>query len=157
MSFERAPGLAVGRDDMGGAPRRLVAILSADVYGYSRLIEQDEDRTRLKLTEARRVVHDEVSNLGGRIVDAVGDNVLAEFASAVNAVLAALSIQERLSDEPGNGASSLQLRIGITIGDVVIDGASIIGPGVNIAARVQALAEPGGIAVAANVGEHVSH
>jgi adenylate cyclase len=136
--------------------RRLAAILSADVCGFSRLVEADEEGTRAKLSAAQAMTGCIVVKFGGRIVDAVGDNVLAEFPSAVNAVQAAVSIQENLSASGIMRGGGLRFRIGINIGDVAAEGDKIFGEGINIAARLQALADPGGICVAGNVIEQVA-
>lgn len=157
MSFERSPDqIDLASLQEAPANRRLAALVSADVCGFSRLVEENEDRTRTSLYELRSTVEAVVAAHDGRIVDAVGDNMLAEFSSAVNAVAAAVSIQNSLATAPADD-DMLQLRIGITIGDVVVSNGQIFGPGVNIAARVQGLAAPGGVAVAANVVEQVAH
>lgn len=129
--------------------RRLAAILSADVKGYSRLMEEDEEATVRTITEYRRVIGELIKGHRGRVVDSPGDNLLAEFASAVDAVACAVGIQEAL------GARNAELpehrrmifRIGINIGDVISDGHAIYGDGVNIAARMEGLAEAGGICI----------
>lgn len=137
--------------------RRLAAILSADVAGYSRLMGADEVGTVRRLSEYRDAVAAAVASRRGRIVDMPGDNVLAEFGSAVDAVEAALSLQADLS---GRNAAlpedqRMQFRIGVNLGDLIVEGDRIYGDGVNIAARVEALALPGGVCVSAKVHEEV--
>jgi adenylate cyclase len=141
----------------GTEGRRLAAILSADVCGFATLVERDEAGTRAALSIAKRAIARSVEAFGGRIVDAVGDNVLAEFPSAVDAVRAALEIQRRPWDDPRMQREALQFRIGINIGDVAVEGSQIFGDGINVAARLQALARPGGIAVSANIVEQVEN
>src|SRR4051812_22784050 len=131
--------------------RRLAAIFAADVAGYSRLMSQDEAGTLRALAAARGVMDGLISARGGRIANTAGDSVLAEFPSAVDAVQCAVAVQEKLAEgrtgEPED--RRLQFRIGVHVGDVVGRGEDLLGDGVNIAARLEALAEPGGIAGAA--------
>jgi len=130
--------------------RRLAAILAADVVGYSRLMAEDEAGTLAALKAHRRDLFDpETAKRGGRIVKLMGDGVLVEFPSVVDAVECALAIQRALAGENGK----IKLRIGINLGDVIIDGDDIYGDGVNVAARLEALAEPGGIAISGMVHE----
>jgi adenylate cyclase len=137
--------------------RRLAAILSADVAGYSRLMGEDEVATVRTLSEYRTVFGGIITARNGRIVDMPGDNILAEFGSAVEAVEAALAVQEALGAR--NAAlpekRRMAFRIGVNLGDLVVEGDRIYGDGVNIAARVEALALPGGICVSAKVHEEV--
>ena len=137
--------------------RRLAAILSADVAGYSRLMGEDEVATVRTLSEYRTVFGGIITARNGRIVDMPGDNILAEFGSAVEAVEAALAVQEALGAR--NTAlpekRRMAFRIGVNLGDLVVEGDRIYGDGVNIAARVEALALPGGICVSAKVHEEV--
>jgi adenylate cyclase len=127
--------------------RRLAAILSADVEGYSRLMGEDEPATVRAITEYRDVIAAAVSGRGGRVVDAPGDNVLAEFSSVIDAVRCAVAIQREL--EARNTvlpvARRMRFRIGINLGDVIVQGERLYGDGVNIAARLESLAEGGGI------------
>ena len=119
--------------------RRLAAILAADVVGYSRLMAEDEAGTLAALKAHRRDLFDpETARHGGRIVKLMGDGVLVEFPSVVDAVECALAIQRALAGEDGK----IKLRIGINLGDVIIDGDDIYGDGVNVAARLEGLAEP---------------
>ena len=132
------------------AHRRLATIVSADVVGYSRLMETDEAVTLASL-KARRasVLEPLVARYAGRIFHIAGDGVLAEFASAVNAVQCAIDIQQGMkaaNDELAEGAQ-IVLRIGVNLGDVMVEGDDLYGDGVNVAARLQSLAEPGGILV----------
>jgi predicted ATPase/class 3 adenylate cyclase len=137
--------------------RKLVAILSADVQGYSRLMGEDELATIRTLTAYREAMTALITQHRGRVVDAPGDNLLAEFASAVDAVEAAVAIQRELTMR--NGALPLHrqmhYRIGINVGDVVVEGERIYGDGVNLAARLEALAEGGGICLSRSVYEQV--
>jgi adenylate cyclase len=123
--------------------RRLAAILAADVVGYSRLMEQDETGTLTALKARRKeVLKPLVARHHGRIFKTTGDGVLVEFASAVNAVECAVALQRRMAD--ANGAlpaeKRIELRIGINLGDVVVEGGDLFGDGVNVAARLQPLA-----------------
>jgi len=130
--------------------RKLAAILSADVVGYSRLMGIDEAATLSRLNALRRELKDPtIARHSGRIVKLMGDGALVEFASAVNAVDCAVEIQRRLQEGPAQSAAAepIRLRIGIHIGDVIIEGEDIFGDGVNIAARLEGVAEPGGIAI----------
>jgi adenylate cyclase len=138
--------------------RRLAAILMADVVGYSRLIEADEAGTLAALQERRVSVLDPtVRAHGGRIVKIMGDGALVEFASAVNAVSGAMDLQHKMAEANQFLAENrrIVLRIGINLGDVVGEGGDIYGEGVNIAARLEALAEPGGICISAKVHDEV--
>lgn len=137
--------------------RKLAAILSADVKGYSRLMEDDEEATVATITAYRQVLARIIMNHRGRVVDAPGDNVLAEFASVVDAVESALEIQEdiqaRNSELPDD--RRMEFRIGINLGDVIEEEGQLYGDGVNIAARLEGLAEAGGICLSAAVYEQV--
>ncbi len=130
--------------------RKLAAILSADVVGYSRLMGIDEATTLSRLNALRRELIDPtIARHSGRIVKLMGDGALVEFASAVNAVDCAVEIQRRLRERQAQSAEAdpIQLRIGVNIGDIIIEGEDIFGDGVNIAARLEGIAEPGGIAI----------
>jgi adenylate cyclase len=138
--------------------RRLAAILLADVAGYSRMMERDEHGTHVRLRDVRAAVIDPaISRHHGRPVRSKGDDVLVEFASAVEALSAAVEIQRELAERNRDLApdSRIELRIGINLGDILIDGGEIAGDGVNVAARLQALAEPGEIAISAAIREQV--
>jgi TolB-like protein/Tfp pilus assembly protein PilF len=138
--------------------RRLAAMLAADVVGYSRLMSNDEEGTLVRLKAYQDEVADPtIAKHKGRIVKLMGDGILAEFASVVDAVRCAVDIQEAMrehsADQPED--QRIQLRIGINLGDVIIDGEDIYGDGVNIAARLEGLAEVGGICISGTVFDHV--
>jgi TolB-like protein len=138
--------------------RRLAAILAADIAGYSRLIGDDEAGTRAHIRELRRELIDpEVDEHKGRIVKTTGDGFLIEFPSVVEAVAAALAIQQGLSARNFgiSEAKRIDFRVGINLGDVIVEDGDIHGEGVNVAARLEALAEPGGICVSALVRDQV--
>ena len=140
-----------------GTQRKLTAILCADVVGYSRLMGDDEEATIETLTAHRKVFISEIKKHRGRVVDAKGDAILAEFASVVDAVNGAVEIQRELG-EKNTGLSDdrrMDFRIGINLGDVVLKDDVIYGDGVNIAARLEALAEPGGICISRPVFDQV--
>src|SRR5882762_3946644 len=133
--------------------RKLTAILSADVKGYSRLMGEDEEATIRTLTAYRAAMTTLIQAHRGRVVDSPGDNLLAEFASAVDAVQCAVAVQQTLQTKNAElpGPRQMQFRIGINVGDVVMEGERLYGDGVNIAARVESLAEAGGICIAGTV------
>ncbi len=138
--------------------RRLAAILAADVVGYSRLMEQDEAGTLATLKQRRiAVLAPLVAAHHGRIVKVMGDGVLVEFASAVNAVACAVELQKRMAAANEGIADDrrIVLRVGINLGDVVVEGGDLYGDGVNVAARLQQLAEPGGICVSGKMHDEV--
>ncbi|ESY17891.1 MULTISPECIES: adenylate/guanylate cyclase domain-containing protein [unclassified Mesorhizobium] len=138
--------------------RRLAAIVVADVVGYSRLMESDEAGTLATLKDRRTLIlQPMVRARGGRIVKLMGDGVLIEFASAVNAVSAAIELQRKMSEANTDlpDRRRIVLRIGINLGDVIGEGADIYGEGVNIAARLETLAEPGGICISGKVHDEV--
>jgi adenylate cyclase len=142
-----------------GPVRRLSAILNADVAGYSRLMGDDEAGTMALLKTHRLLVADLVGREGGRVVDATGDNILAEFPSVVGAVHAATAIQNELARRNADipPPRRMELRIGVNLGDVLVDGDRIYGEGVNVAARLQALAEPGGTCISGTVFDQVEN
>jgi TolB-like protein len=138
--------------------RRLAAIVCADVVGYARLIGLDETGTLTALKAVRRdLVDPRVASYGGRVFKTTGDGFLAEFPSAVNAVEFAIDVQARLGDRVAALPEERRIafRIGINVGDVIVDDEDLYGDGVNVAARIESLAEPGGICVTANVVEQV--
>ena len=138
--------------------RRLAAIMAADVVGYSRLIRADEEGTIVALKALRAdLIDPKIAEHHGRIVKLMGDGMLAEFGSVVDAVRAAVETQQRLSERNAGLPvdKRIEFRIGINLGDVVIDGDDIQGDGVNVAARLEALAEPGGICVSGMVYDQV--
>jgi TolB-like protein/class 3 adenylate cyclase/Tfp pilus assembly protein PilF len=140
------------------AQRRLAAILAADVVGYSRLLEQDEAGTLAALKKHRRdILNPLVAEHHGRIVKVMGDGVLVEFASAVNAVACAVELQQRIG-EAGSALPTdrrIVLRIGINLGEVVVEGSDIYGDGVNLAARLEEMAEPGRIVISRKVHDEI--
>ena len=137
--------------------RKLVAILSADVKGYSRLMGDDEVSTVRTLTAHREMMADLIRERRGRVVDAPGDNLLAEFASVVDAVECAVDLQRELGSRNMAlpAARRVEFRIGINLGDVIVDGERIYGDGVNIAARVEGTADAGGVAISGTVYDQV--
>jgi adenylate cyclase len=143
--------------DEAGVERKLAAVLSADVVGYSRLMQEDDKATLKALTERRAVFAAQVAGSGGRIVNAPGDSVLAEFASVVNAVECAVNIQRAIAASNADLPESrrMQYRIGVNLCDVLVDAAGIYGDGVNIAARLESLAPAGGICVSQPVRDQV--
>src|SRR5580692_8389485 len=139
--------------------RKIAAIFAADIAGYSRLVAEDEEETLRRLASYRQVTDDFIARYGGRIFNTAGDAVLAEFPSAVEAVRCAIDIQESLRTRNMAYPPSRQMafRIGITIGDVVERDGDLLGDGVNIAARLEGLAEVGGICVSRAVHEQVAN
>jgi len=138
--------------------RRLAAILAADVVGYTRLMGADEAGTLARLKALRgEVIDPEIAAHNGRLVKLMGDGALVEFASVVDAVACAVAIQREMAarDEDMPEDRRITFRIGINLGDVIVDGDDIYGDGVNIAARLEGLAEPGGICVSRTVFNHV--
>ena len=138
--------------------RKLAAILVADVAGYSRLMGEDEAGTRARFnSHLHELIKPAIASRRGRIVKTTGDGLLVEFASVVDAVQCAVEIQKGMSkrnaDEPDD--RRMEFRIGVNLGDVIIEGDDIHGDGVNVAARLEALAEPGGICVRRNVRDEV--
>jgi adenylate cyclase len=138
--------------------RRLAAILAADVAGYSRLMGADEEGPLERLKALRRELLDpRIAEHRGRIVKTTGDGLLVEFASVVDAVRCAVAVQQVMPErDTGIGTDNrIELRIGINLGDVIVEGDDLYGDGVNIAARIEALAEPGGVFVSNTVYDHV--
>ena len=143
----------------GRAKRKLTAIFSADVKGYSRLMREDELATVETLKKYREIMASLIQQYRGRVVDAPGDNVLAEFSSVVDAVECAVKIQEELkarnAELPEN--RRMEFRIGVNLGDVIEEEDRIYGDGVNIAARIESLAEGGGICISSKAYEEVKN
>ena len=140
------------------ATRRLAAILAADVAGYSRLMGADEEGTLNRLKAHRReLVDPKIREHHGRIVKTTGDGMLVEFASVVDAVRCAVEIQRAMVDRNAEVPEDKRItfRIGVNLGDVIADGGDIYGDGVNIAARLEALAEPGGLCISRTVRDHI--
>ena len=140
--------------------RRLAAILFADVVGYSRLMREDENGTLAQLKTLRNeLLNPKIEEFGGRVVKTVGDGVLVEFLSAVDAVQHAIDVQramrQRNTDVPED--RRIEFRIGINVGDVIVEGDDLYGDGVNIASRIEGLAETGGICISSSAHEQVRH
>jgi len=137
--------------------RKLTAILSADVVGYSRLMEADEAWTIKSLEENKTLISELVEEYKGRVVDAPGDNLLAEFSSITNAVECAVKIQQELKKKNANIVENrrMEYRIGINLGEVFEDGGRIYGSGVNIAARIEGLSKSGGICISGRTYDHI--
>jgi class 3 adenylate cyclase len=141
----------------GSRKRKLAAILHADVVGYSRLMGEDEAGTHQALGELRQAVDPLIAAHEGRIVGTAGDSVLADFSSVVDALNCAVEMQRaaRAINEPVPQQRRLELRIGVNLGDVIVDGDNIFGDGVNIAARLEGLARPGTICISHTVYDQV--
>lgn len=141
----------------GKSPRKLVAVLAADVSGYSRLMQADDQATLRALTESRALFTARAAVHGGRVINAPGDSILAEFSSVVGALECAIELQRTFADRNAPLAESrrMQFRIGVNLGDVLVDDAGIYGDGVNVAARLEGLAEPGGICISGSVHDQV--
>src|SRR5580692_11031437 len=137
--------------------RKLVAILAADIQGYSRLMGIDEEATLATLSAHRAIADALIVQKGGRICGTAGDSILAEFASVFAAVQCAVEIQRDLAEanQALEEARRMWFRIGINVGDVMVKDGDIFGDGVNIAARIEGLAEPGGICISRGVHDHV--
>jgi TolB-like protein/class 3 adenylate cyclase len=139
--------------------RKLTAILSADVKDYSRLMGEDEEATVRTITAHRKVITSVIQKYRGRVVDSPGDNILAEFVSVVDAVQSAVEIQEviRAKNAELPEDRRMEFRIGINLGDVIQEGERIYGDGVNITARVEGLADPGGICISGSAYEQIEN
>src|SRR5947209_9450222 len=138
--------------------RRLAAILAADVAGYSRLMGADEEGTLERLKALRHELFDpKIAEHYGRIVKTTGDGLLVEFASVVDAVRCAVAVQQAMAERNTGVAADnrIELRIGINLGDVIVEGDDLYGDGGNIAARIEALADAGGVFVSNTVHDHV--
>jgi adenylate cyclase len=140
-----------------GVERKLTAILCADVHGYSRLMGEDEEATLVTLTAHRKIIDRLIEQHHGRFVNSAGDSVLAEFASVVQAVNCAVDIQTALKAENANlpPERRMEFRIGVNLGDVMVEGDQIYGDGINVAARLESLADPGGICISGKVHEEI--
>ena len=141
------------------AKRKLSGILSADAVGYSRLMQEDEAWTIRTLEESKKSMSELIEQFKGRVVDSPGDNLLAEFGSVVDATECAVKIQQELKTKDAELADDrkMQFRIGVNLGDVVEEAGCIYGDGVNIAARIEGLAEPGGICISRTAYDHVKN
>jgi class 3 adenylate cyclase/pimeloyl-ACP methyl ester carboxylesterase len=146
-----------GGNEDAKVDRRLTAILAADIAGYSALMGADEARTVRDLKEHQAAVLPMIGEFGGHIIDTAGDGILAEFASVVNALECAVAVQRKMAER--NAAFEpkrrMQFRMGVNIGDVIFDEARIYGDGINIAARLEAIAEPGGICISRQAYDQV--
>jgi adenylate cyclase len=137
--------------------RKLTAILCADVYGYSRLMGQNEEATLHTLSAYRKIIGSHIQNHRGRFVSSAGDSILADFASVVETVNCAVETQSALKAENASlpPERRMEFRIGVNSGDVMVEGEQIYGDGVNVAARLESLADPGGICISATVHDQV--
>jgi class 3 adenylate cyclase len=138
--------------------RRLTCILAADAVGYSRQMGQDEEGTIRVLSAHRSVIDGIITFHQGRIVSTAGDSVLAEFSSAVEAVRCAVEIQEALKtrNESLEEHRQMHFRVGVNLGDVVVKNEDLLGDGVNVAARLESMAEPGGICISSSVYDQIT-
>ena len=137
--------------------RKLAAILAADVVNFSAMMGENEDRTLKNLKACRALTDESITTNHGRIFGSAGDSIIAEFASPVDAVVAATEFQRNLkqrNDSVGEN-DQMQFRIGLNLGDVIVEGDNLYGDGVNVAARLEALAEPGGISLSGKFHEEV--
>ena len=139
--------------------RKLAAIFAADIAGYSRLMARDEVGTLARLKRCRAIIDRLIASHHGRIFNTAGDSVVADFASAVDAVQCAVAVQAAIATENAGGTANepMQFRIGVHVGDVMVDGDNLLGDGVNIAARLEALAEPGAICISASARDHIGN
>jgi adenylate cyclase len=137
--------------------RKLAAILAADIAGYSALMGADEEATVHDLKAHQAVVLPMIGEHGGRIIDTAGDGILAEFGSVVNAVECAIAVQKTMAQRNSTVEAERQMlfRIGVNLGDVIHDEARVYGDGVNVAARLESVAEPGGICISGKVYDEV--
>ena len=143
----------------GGVRRKLTTILASDVEGYSRLMSVDEEATLRTLREYREIIYGLIDRHDGRVFNTGGDSVLAEFGSAVEAVRCAISIQEELAVRNAelDDDKQLRFRIGINVGDVMVEGDDLFGDGVNVAARLESIAPAGGICISGSVFDQVKN
>src|SRR5215469_1215231 len=139
--------------------RKLAAIFAADIAGYSRLMARDEVATLSRLKACRAIIDGLIASHRGRIFNTAGDSVVADFASAVDAVQCAVAVQAAILTENAGLAADepMQFRIGVHVGDVIVEGSNLLGDSVNIAARLEALAEPGSIYVSAPARDHIGN
>jgi len=137
--------------------RKLAAILAADVVGFSKMMGENEDRTLHNLKACRAITDESIETYHGRVFGSAGDSVIAEFASPVDAIVAAVEFQRNLRDRNNEVApeDQMQFRIGLNLGDVIVEGDNLYGDGVNVAARLEPLAEPGGICVSGKFHDEV--
>ena len=137
--------------------RKLAAILAADVVGFSKKMGENEDRTLHNLKACRAITDESIETYHGRVFGSAGDSVIAEFASPVDAIVAAVEFQRNLRDRNNEVApeDQMQFRVGLNLGDVIVEGDNLYGDGVNVAARLEPLAEPGGICVSGKFHDEV--
>src|SRR6476469_3272837 len=138
--------------------RRLAAIVAADIVGYSRLMGEDEPGTLNAIGALRSdVIDPAIAARGGRLVKAMGDGFLLEFASAVEAVECALEVQDRVGQmaDEAKAAQSIELRIGVNVGDIMVEDGDVFGDGVNVAARLEGLSDPGGVLLSRSAYDQV--
>jgi len=137
--------------------RKLAAILAADVVGFSRMMGENEDRTLHNLKICRAITDESIETYHGRVFGSAGDSVIAEFASPVDSIVAAVEFQKNLRDRNNEVApeDQMQFRVGLNLGDVIVEGDNLYGDGVNVAARLEPLAEPGGICVSGKFHDEV--
>jgi class 3 adenylate cyclase len=153
----RGGKLAMEQQQSARVGRRLAAIVAADVAGYSRLMGLDEVGTARTLREHRKVTDALVAKHGGRLVKTMGDGVLLEFPSVVDAVECAIAMQAVMAERNQGVPEDRRMlyRVGINLGDILFEGDDILGDGVNVAARLEGIAEPGGICISSSAYEHV--
>ncbi len=137
--------------------RKLVAILAADVVGFSKMMGENEDRTLKNLKACRTITDESITSNHGRVFGSAGDSIIAEFASPVDAVVAATEFQRSLKqrNEEVEEENKMMFRVGLNLGDVIVEGDNLYGDGVNVAARLEALAEPGGISLSGKFHDEV--
>ncbi len=142
---------------MTGIERKLTIILAADVVGFSTMMGGDEAGTLESLKQCRAIIDSGIAEHHGRVFGSAGDSVIAEFASPVQAVLCAGDFQERLAARNAEGADKgrMEFRVGVNMGDVIVDGDNLYGEGVNVAARLEAIADPGGVCLSGKVYEEI--
>src|SRR5207302_3958621 len=140
--------------------RRLTAILAADVVGYSRLMGADEAGTLAILKKIRsELIETKIAQHQGRVVKLTGDGILAEFPSVVSAVACATEIQRGMREQCAKMPIDrrVEFRVGVNLGDVIVEGSDVYGDGVNVAVRLESIAEPGGVAISGSVRDHVGN
>ena len=157
VGIARAVCPQIAGAEIVSATRRLAAILAVDVVGYSRLMGEDEAGTAKAVRERREAAQPIVRSFGGRVVKTMGDGVLLEFPSVVAAVECVIAIQKLFAERNAGLAEGKRIlyRVGVNLGDVLIEGDDILGDGVNVAARLEQIAEPGGVCLSGSAYDHV--